>query len=448
MSVSLFAVKFKEEIFISIKHDMLLQHIESLEPGTRISVRELSAALGVSEGTAYKAVKDAEQRGLVTVRPKVGTIRVSTNNESLEHALSVQEVCRTLGLTVAAGKARFSGQLRHVIICDGSVSSVERQLADAEPDSCLCLCGDRPEMHEAVLRAGGDLLLTGGTKASWQLCSIAEQQGRLILTSPQSTYSLLHLLEQELGISRQSDIAHVGDWMQTPDYLYYNDIIADWERFYFDSHLAKHYPVVDEELAICGGLDIWRAMAALPSQKLRTVLNPEADITCYSIKDDIKDVARKFVINGDPLAAILDGDTLAGIVTANDLLRYYMYAGPRTYDFNADAFLVRDDTVSNDETTLYRVRIPDSELHNIAHIEMDLMLSAGKRHLRQLGCEDWKLDSGTFFAPKRIASVEGLLLVCTVRESGSHGYMIEVEINDDTVSYAKAVLIASNLKGA
>jgi predicted transcriptional regulator len=61
---------------ISIKNDLVLNYIESLADGTRVSVRELSATLQVSEGTAYKAVKEAEQRGLVVVKPKAGTVRI------------------------------------------------------------------------------------------------------------------------------------------------------------------------------------------------------------------------------------------------------------------------------------------------------------------------------------------------------------------------------------
>lgn len=63
---------------MSIKNNIVISHIESLAVGTKISVRGLSSALGVSEGTVYKAIKDAEARGLVVTRPKAGTFRVDT----------------------------------------------------------------------------------------------------------------------------------------------------------------------------------------------------------------------------------------------------------------------------------------------------------------------------------------------------------------------------------
>ncbi|MCF0137771.1 MAG: GntR family transcriptional regulator, partial [Oscillospiraceae bacterium] len=58
-----------------MKNDYVLSHIEGLKAGTKVSVRGLSAELNVSEGTAYKAIKEAELRRLVVTKPKAGTFR-------------------------------------------------------------------------------------------------------------------------------------------------------------------------------------------------------------------------------------------------------------------------------------------------------------------------------------------------------------------------------------
>lgn len=50
------------------KHEQLIRHIEALEPGTRISVRGIARELDVSEGTAYKAIKEAEELGVVATK--------------------------------------------------------------------------------------------------------------------------------------------------------------------------------------------------------------------------------------------------------------------------------------------------------------------------------------------------------------------------------------------
>ncbi len=60
------------------KHDEIIEYIYSLPEGAKISVRQISAHLGVSDGTSYRAIKDAETEGLVKTIERVGTIRVET----------------------------------------------------------------------------------------------------------------------------------------------------------------------------------------------------------------------------------------------------------------------------------------------------------------------------------------------------------------------------------
>ena len=424
----------------------MLSYIEQLPEGSKVSVRELSSQLKVSEGTAYKAVKEAELRGLVLVKPKAGTVRVKSEQSSLEKAVLAADLSKVLGLTIITGKERLRSGIRKLIICDGSERALRRQFQGVSPGACLCLCGDRPDIQNAVLEAGGHLLLTDGAKASWTQTSAAERNGLLILSSAQSAYSLVRLFDAEF-VSRAdySASGQVSSWMQTPDYLYFNDIVADWQQMYIESSLAKQYPLVDDNLELYGGLDLWRSATAVPSQKLSSVAAEKAEFAKVELTEDLKNVAKHFVVNGESLAAVMDGKRMVGIITANDLLRYYMYTEPNSYEYAAESFLEKDSTVSDRESTVYRVRIPKTEMKNIEHIEMDLLLSAAGSHLRQAGCEAFKLDSGTFFAQKKISSSEGMLLTSKLQQMGRNSYVIEVEINDDTASYAKAVLLASGL---
>ncbi len=45
------------------KHEQILDYIESLSIGSKISVRKIAKFLNVSEGTAYRAIKDADKWG-------------------------------------------------------------------------------------------------------------------------------------------------------------------------------------------------------------------------------------------------------------------------------------------------------------------------------------------------------------------------------------------------
>ena len=70
------------------KHQQVIAHIESLPVGEKVSVRQLARELGVSEGTVYRAIKEAENQGYVTSIPKVGTLRIEKNKERTIDTLS------------------------------------------------------------------------------------------------------------------------------------------------------------------------------------------------------------------------------------------------------------------------------------------------------------------------------------------------------------------------
>lgn len=58
------------------KHEQILKYIENLKIGSKISVRKIAEKLAVSEGTAYRAIKEADNLGLVSTKERVGTVRV------------------------------------------------------------------------------------------------------------------------------------------------------------------------------------------------------------------------------------------------------------------------------------------------------------------------------------------------------------------------------------
>ena len=56
------------------KHQKIINYIKDLGVDSKISVRGISQKLSVSEGTAYRAIKEAEKQGLVNTVPRVGTV--------------------------------------------------------------------------------------------------------------------------------------------------------------------------------------------------------------------------------------------------------------------------------------------------------------------------------------------------------------------------------------
>ena len=78
------------------KHEEIINYILSLEIGTKISVRGVSSELGLSEGTAYRAIKEAENIGIVNTMPRVGTVRVAKVSKKNIESLTYAEVVNIL----------------------------------------------------------------------------------------------------------------------------------------------------------------------------------------------------------------------------------------------------------------------------------------------------------------------------------------------------------------
>lgn len=79
-------------MIVSTKHEQILQYIDELEVGHKISVRQIAKDLNVSEGTAYRAIKEAENKGFVSSIERVGTIRIEKKKKENIEKLTYAEV--------------------------------------------------------------------------------------------------------------------------------------------------------------------------------------------------------------------------------------------------------------------------------------------------------------------------------------------------------------------
>lgn len=88
------------------KHEQIIKHIEKLSIGQKISVRKIAKDLEVSEGTAYRAIKDAGQRGLVATIDRVGTVRIEKKSREQLDVLTFGEIAKNRRWPVNCWKRR------------------------------------------------------------------------------------------------------------------------------------------------------------------------------------------------------------------------------------------------------------------------------------------------------------------------------------------------------
>ena len=203
---------------ISIKNDIVLSRIEATEPGTKISVRGLASELDVSEGTVYKAIKEAEQRGLVEklrgivdVPRHIGIVHVGEDavgrgepaglvlrhrhaeagGERIAHAAVAADCAGRLGVirTAAKDQGKLLGDYR---ITYYSFEATETEKAGFIKDTTSTLIeGNTVAVSESIAKEGEELIINGHLyTATNSKTDVAEDEMAIYVSSAEKEQTL------------------------------------------------------------------------------------------------------------------------------------------------------------------------------------------------------------------------------------------------------------------
>ncbi|MFL6518178.1 MAG: DRTGG domain-containing protein, partial [Bacillus sp. (in: firmicutes)] len=143
---------------MATKHEQILQYIDGLPIGEKISVRQIAKAMAVSEGTAYRAIKEAENKGYVSTIERVGTIRIERKKKENIEKLTFAEVVNIVDGQVLGGRTGLHKTLNKFVI---GAMKLEAMMRYTEAGNLL-IVGNRTQAHELALKAGAAVLITGG----------------------------------------------------------------------------------------------------------------------------------------------------------------------------------------------------------------------------------------------------------------------------------------------
>lgn len=157
------------------KHQEILDYLENLAIGKRVSVRSISNHLNVSDGTAYRAIKEAENRGIVETKPRSGTVRVERKSRVRIDKLTYTEIARISDSEVVAGKAGLGREFSKFSIGAMTEENILRYLVKGG----LLIVGDREEIQLLALEKHNAILVTGGFPISNKVIKTANDLGIL-----------------------------------------------------------------------------------------------------------------------------------------------------------------------------------------------------------------------------------------------------------------------------
>ena len=295
------------------KHQKILEYIKSLSIGSKISVRQIAKDLKVSEGTAYRAIKESENKGFVSSIERVGTVRIQKKERDNVEKLSYSEIVNIVSGQLIAGRGGV-----HEIVQDFAIGAMNsEQVSQHIRQGTLLIIGNRPKIIEMALESECAILVTGGYVPDDRIKSIADRKNLPLIITPHDTFSVTHLINRVTNdqiIKR--DIITVESIYIKKDRLYtinLQETVQDW----YDLQLKvghTRFPVVNEYGKLVGIVTARDVFLKEKDALIKEVMERKVETT--TLESPISSVGNIMLSEGYELMPVIDNkNTLLGIVT-------------------------------------------------------------------------------------------------------------------------------------
>jgi predicted transcriptional regulator len=309
---------------LSTKHEKILQYIESLPVGDKISVRQIAKEMQVSEGTAYRAIKEAENRRLVSSIERVGTIRIEKKKKENIERLTYAEIVNIIDGQVLGGKTALHKTLTKFVIGAMKLDDMMRY-TDA---GSLLIVGNRTQAHEYALKAGAAVLITGGFDTTDENKHLADELELPIISTSYDTFTVATMINRA-----------IYDQLIKKDILLIEDIYVPIEEtavlknthtiaeFHKENQRTSHggFPVVTQQNKLIGIItskDVIGKEESEPIDKVMTK-NPIA----ASMKTSVASAGHRMIWEGIDLLPVIDDEGhLKGVISRQDVLKALQHA--------------------------------------------------------------------------------------------------------------------------
>lgn len=304
------------------KHEQLLQYIKELEVGDKISVRQIAKAMAVSEGTAYRAIKEAENLGIVSTKERIGTVRIERAQRNIDK-LTFAEVANIVDGHVLGGSAGLELSLQKFVIGAMEIEAMVKYI-DA---GSLLIVGNRPKAHTQALQKGAGVLITGGFEANAAVREMADKLGLPVISSSYDTFTVASMINRAIydrlikkKIMLVEDIVYNK---QEPYAFKGSNTVEDWNRLVKQTGHIR-FPVVDEWNRVVGMVTSKDVVGAESRQLIEKVMtrNPRT----VHLQTSLASAAHMMVWEGIELLPVTDHHRkLVAVISRRDVLRAMQY---------------------------------------------------------------------------------------------------------------------------
>ncbi len=295
------------------KHQIILEYVKSLPIGSKISVRQAAKELKVSEGTAYRAIKEAENRGFVSAIERVGTVRIQKKERNNIEKLSYSEIVNIVGGQLIAGRSGI-----HEIVQDFAIGAMDaEQVGQHIRKGTLLIVGNRPDVIAMALEKDSAVLIAGGYVPSDEIRKMADAKCLPLIVTPHDSFSVAHLINRVTNDQLiKRDIVTVESIYIPKDNIFTINIsstVQDWYNLQLEVGHTR-FPVVNDYGKLVGIITARDVFLKEKDEFVRDVM--ERKVYTAKLNDPVSSIGNTMLSEGFELIPVIDDkNTLLGVVT-------------------------------------------------------------------------------------------------------------------------------------
>lgn len=304
---------------MATKHEQILEYIETLPVGEKISVRRIAKELQVSEGTAYRAIKEAEAQRLVSTIERVGTIRIERKKKENIERLTFAEIVNIVDGQVLGGRAGLHKSLTKFVIGAMQLDDMMRYTEAGN----LLIVGNRHKAHEYALQAGAAVLVTGGFEASETVKKLADEFELPIISTSYDTFTVATMINRAIYDQLiKKEILLIEDILipiENTDFLYDKDEV---KRYHDLNKETTHggFPVIEESGKLVGIITSRDVIGHVKSEKVERIMTK--DPITVGMQTSVAAAGHRMIWEGiDLLPVADDSGKLKGVISRQDVLK-------------------------------------------------------------------------------------------------------------------------------
>lgn len=301
------------------KHQQIIRYIESLPVGEKISVRSIAKNMEMSEGTAYRAIKEAENIGIVSTIERVGTIRIERKTKDNLEKLSFGEIIKIIEGEVFGGHDGLDKILNRFVIGAMTLDAMTRYI---QPES-LVIIGNREDAQLLALNQGAAVLITGGFQATPQLIQKADELKIPLMGTTYDTFTVASLINRamtdQLIKKKIMIVADIYNDFENTNYLRMDQTVKEYRQLSERTGNSR-FPVINHSNRLVGVVSVKDILGKADTLTMERVMTKNPSVS--KLHASVASVAHSMIWNGlEMLPVVQDNMELIGIISRRDVMK-------------------------------------------------------------------------------------------------------------------------------